>query len=173
MCIRDRGPVIAPVVAGFIVENMQWRWVFYVLCFFNFAVALSATLFFKETYVPTLLKRRANKLRLETGNNDLHTIYEIADGETTIGRMTLCMVRPVKLLFTHPMIVGLGSFMAFTYGFMYLMIVTFPTIFGGIYGFDKGVTGLMYLPMGCGFILGVIIWTYLVGRTYNLSLIHI
>ncbi|EAZ62800.2 Putative transporter C530 [Scheffersomyces stipitis CBS 6054] len=161
------GPVIAPVVAGFIVENMQWRWVFYVLCFFNFAVALSATLFFKETYVPTLLKRRANKLRLETGNNDLHTIYEIADGETTIGRMTLCMVRPVKLLFTHPMIVGLGSFMAFTYGFMYLMIVTFPTIFGGIYGFDKGVTGLMYLPMGCGFILGVIIWTYLVGRTYN------
>ncbi|KAK6459282.1 putative transporter C530 [Scheffersomyces xylosifermentans] len=161
------GPVIAPVVAGFIVENKQWRWVFYVLCIFNFAVALSATIFFKETYAPTLLKRKAKKLRQETGNNELHTIYEIADGETTLGRMYLCMVRPVKLLFIHPMIVGLGSFMAFTYGFMYLMIVTFPTIFGQIYGMDKGMTGLMYIPMGVGFAVGVLFWTYLVGRIYN------
>ncbi|KAK6465393.1 putative transporter C530 [Scheffersomyces coipomensis] len=161
------GPVIAPVIAGFIVENLQWRWVFYVLCIFNGSVAIITTIFFKETYSPTLLKRKANKLRKQTGNQDLHTIYEIADGETTLGKMYICMVRPIKLLFTHPMIVGLGSFMAFTYGFMYLMIVTFPTIYGKQYGFDKGITGLMYIPMGIGFTLGVIIWTFLINKSYN------
>ena len=77
------------------------------------------------------------------------------------------MVRPIKLLFTHPMIVGLGSFMAFTYGFMYLMIVTFPEIFGNQYGYSKSVTGLMYIPMGIGFIIGVIFWTYMVGNVYE------
>ncbi|KAK6199353.1 putative transporter C530 [Scheffersomyces amazonensis] len=161
------GPVIAPVVAGFIVENMQWRWVFYVLCFFNGFVAIVNTIFFKETYAPTLLKRKANKLRKETGNQDLHTIYEITETESALGKMYTCMVRPIKLLFTHPMIVGLGSFMAFTYGFMYLMIVTFQTIYGKQYGFDKGITGLMYIPMGVGFTVGVLVWTYLIGITFN------
>lgn len=75
------GPVIAPLISGFIVDHKQWRWTFYVLSIFNGFVAVSATIFFKETYSPTLLKRKANKLRKETGNNNLHTIYEIADGE--------------------------------------------------------------------------------------------
>ncbi|RCK65768.1 Efflux pump vrtL [Candida viswanathii] len=161
------GPVIAPLISGFIVDHMQWRWTFYVLSIFNGAVAVSATIFFKETYSPTLLKRKANKLRKETGNGNLHTIYEIADGESKLGKIWLCMVRPVKLLFTHPMIVGLGSFMAFTYGFMYLMIVTFPQIFGQQYGYSKSITGLMYIPMGVGFVLGVVFWTYTIDKVYN------
>ncbi|RCK58145.1 Efflux pump vrtL [Candida viswanathii] len=161
------GPVIAPLISGFIVDHMQWRWTFYVLSIFNGAVAVGATVFFKETYSPTLLKRKANKLRKETGNGNLHTIYEIADGESKLGKIWLCMVRPVKLLFTHPMIVGLGSFMAFTYGFMYLMIVTFPQIFGQQYGYSKSITGLMYIPMGVGFVLGVVFWTYTIDKVYN------
>ena len=112
------------------------------------------------------MKRKA-KIARTNGNVNLHTIYEIADGETKLGKIWLCMVRPIKLLFTHPMIVGLGSFMAFTYGFMYLMIVTFPEIFGNQYGYSKSVTGLMYIPMGIGFIIGVIFWTYMVGNVYE------
>lgn len=162
------GPVIAPLIAGFIVDHMQWRWCFYVLCMFNGAVAVAATLFFKETYVPTLLKRKAQRLRKNTGNTSLHTIYEITNAsESTFGRLWLCIVRPVNLLLTHPMVIGLGSFMAFTYGFMYLLIVTFPQIFEKQYGFSKSITGLMYLPMGCGFILGVVFWTFMVGRVYK------
>lgn len=162
------GPVIAPLISGFIVDHMQWRWCFYVLCIFNFAVAASATILFKETYAPTLLKRKANQLKKVTGNENLHTIYEITNGvESTWGRLTQCMVRPVHLLLTHPMVIGLGSFMAFTYGFMYLMIITFPQIFTHQYGYTKSVTGLMYIPMGVGFILGVVFWTFMVGKTYT------
>ncbi|CUM66164.1 uncharacterized protein PRCAT00003822001 [Priceomyces carsonii] len=161
------GPVIAPLISGFIIEHMEWRWVFYVLCMFNGTVAILALLFFKETYAPKLLKLKAKKLRKETGNEHLHTIFEITDVETATERVFITMTRPIELLFTHPMIVGLGSFMAFTYGFMYLMIVTFPTIFKQNYGFSSSVTGLMYLPMGVGFILGLFLWTYLIGRTYK------
>ncbi|EGW31564.1 uncharacterized protein SPAPADRAFT_141554 [Spathaspora passalidarum NRRL Y-27907] len=164
------GPVIAPLVAGFIVVNLQWRWVFYVLCIFNGTVFITALIFFKETYAPTLLKRKADKLRKETGNDNLHTIYEMMEqeaGESTLQKMIHCMIRPITLLFMHPMIVGLGSFMAFTYGFMYLMIVTFPEIFGEQYGFKKNIIGLMYLPMGFGFVLGVVFWTFCIGKVYK------
>lgn len=161
------GPIIAPVVSGFIVENMNWRWTLYVLCIFNAIVAVVGTIFFCETYTPTLLKWKASKLRKLTGNNNLHTIYEITNGETFMGKMYITMTRPVKLLFLHPMIVGLGSFMAFTYGFMYLMIVSFPEIFHQTYGFNRGITGLMYLPMGVGFVLGVVFWTWSIGKTYQ------
>ncbi|KAI5960428.1 uncharacterized protein KGF55_004720 [Candida pseudojiufengensis] len=166
------GPVISPLIAGFIVDHMNWRWCFYVLCMFNGFVAVIATLFFKETYSPTLLRRKCNKLKKITHNENLHTIYDITNGgETTWGRLWLCMSRPVSLLLTHPMIIGLGSFMAFTYGFMYLMIVTFPMIFEQQYGYSKSITGLMYLPMGCGFVIGVLFWTYMVGKVYtNLTL---
>lgn len=162
------GPVLAPVIGGYIVQSVNWRWVLYVLCIFNGVIAIVGFFFYKETYAPTILRNKAKKLRKSTGNYNLHTIYEISDnGESTISKMKVTITRPIKLLFTHPMVIGLGSFMAFIYGFMYLMIVTFPTIFGNTYGFDKGTIGLMYLPMGIGFIIGCIYWTYIMQKVYN------
>lgn len=160
------GPVIAPVIAGFIVDHKPWRCVFYVLCIFNFAVAFAGLFFFKETYSPRLLKLKANHLRKSTGNTNLHTIYEITN-QSFSRRMTTTMTRPVKLLFTHPMVIGLGSFLAFIYGFMYLLIITFPTMFKENYGFSKSVVGLMYIPMGVGFTLGIVFWTYVIGKSYD------
>lgn len=160
------GPVIAPVIAGFIVEHKPWRWVFYVLTIFNGAVAVSGLVLFRETYSPKLLKNKAKTLRKSTGNQNLHTIYEMTN-QTFTKRMLLTMTRPVKLLFTHPMVIGLGSFLAFVYGFMYLLIVTFPGVFYKNYGFSKGTVGLMYLPMGVGFTIGIVFWTWMVGTTYN------
>lgn len=161
------GPVIAPVIAGFISDHMDWRWIFYVLSIFNGTVAILGTLFYRETYAPTLLKRKAKKLRKQTGNENLHTIYEFTNGETFWSKMVLTMSRPLNLLLTHPMILGLGSFMAFTYGFMYLMIVTYPAIYEGDYGYSKSITGLMYIPMGIGFTVGVIFWTFMIDRVYK------
>lgn len=153
------GPVLAPIISSFIVTGLNWHWCFYILAIFNFVVASFGLIFFKETYPPRLLKLKANRLRKETGNPHLHTIYEIADGETTVGRLWLMVSRPVTLLVGHPMVFGLGSFMAFTYGFMYLFIVTFPLVFKGTYGFSTNISGLMYLSLGIGFLLGTAVWS--------------
>lgn len=161
------GPVIAPLIAGFIVSHKTWRWVFYVLCIFNGFTAILGTIFLKETYSPKLLRDKAIRLRKETSNENLHTIYEIADGETAIGKIWLSVNRPIKLLFTHPMVIGLGSYMAFVYGFMYLLIISFPQVFKSKYGFSTSQVGLMYIPMGVGFVLGVFFWTFAIGKVYQ------
>lgn len=161
------GPVLAPVISSFIVTGLGWRWCFYILAMFNFAVAVLGTLTFRETYSPRLLKMKANLLRKETGNSHLHTIFEIADGETAWGKFTVTVTRPLKLIVTHPMVAGLGSFMAFVYGFMYLMIVTFPEVFRGVYGFSVNISGLMYLPMGIAYTLGTAFWSWLMEVIYR------
>lgn len=161
------GPSIAPIIGGFVVQAKGWRWVLYTLCIINAAIALLGTLFYVETYTPALLKKKAQQLRQKTGNMNLHTIYEISNGETTLEKLKGTVSRPLMLLFTHPMIIGLGSFMAFIYGFLYLMIVTFPSVFGKTYGFSQSTTGLMYSSLGIGFVLGVIFWTYTLGKVYN------
>lgn len=160
------GPVISPIMSGFIVENLSWRWCFWILSIFNGAVAVFGTIFFKETYSPKLLKQKAEFLKKETGNENLHTIFEIANDIPKSQVLKHTMLRPVKLLCYHPMILGLGSFMAFTYGFMYLMLVTFPTVFKGTYGFSTGIAGLMFIPMGIGYLTGTLFWTLLIQHIY-------
>lgn len=160
------GPVISPVISGFIVENCAWKWVFFVLAIFNGAVAALGTIFFRETYSPKLLRQKADRLRKETGNSHLHTIYEMANANKNMKTVISTMTRPLGMLVTNPMILGLGSFMAFIYGFMYLMIVTFPRVFEGSYGFSVGITGLMFLPMGLGYVLATAFWTWLIDRFY-------
>ena len=161
------GPVIAPVISSFIVTGLDWHWCFFILAIFNFAVAAVGTMFFKETYAPKILKQKATKLRKQTGNEHLHTIYEIADGESGKSKLFTTVLRPISLIVGHPMVFGLGLYMAFVYGFMYLMIVTFPTVFKGDYGMTTNIAGLMYLPLGIGFILGTLFFRYAIDVAYR------
>ncbi|ODQ79520.1 hypothetical protein BABINDRAFT_171711 [Babjeviella inositovora NRRL Y-12698] len=161
------GPSLAPIITGFIVQKLNWRWLFYVCCILNGVVAIVGFFLYEETYPPTLLKRKAARLRKEHANPNLKCIYEIADGETVAGRFYVNFTRPVKLLLFHPMVFGLGLFMAFVYGFLYLMIVTIPTVWGEVYGFSKGISGLLYLPMTLGYFLGIIFWTWINDKTYK------
>lgn len=161
------GPIIAPVISGFVVTDVNWHWCFWVLAIFNFAVAAVGTVIFKETYAPKLLRDKAKRLRKESGNPHLHTIYEIADGETTMGKLYVTVLRPISLIVGHPMVFGLGAFMAFVYGFMYLLIVTFPSIFEDDYGMSVEIAGLMYLPLGVGYVLGTIFFQFLINAIYK------
>lgn len=152
------GPVVAPVISGFIVENTSWRWVLWVLTIATGATAVFGVLFLKETYPPTLLHWKAKRLRKETGNDHLHTLYEVTS--LSFSQQLLNAVsRPIKLLIFHPIVLGLGLFLAFVYGFMYLLLVTFPALWTEHYGFNVGIAGLMYLGLGCGFFLGILVWT--------------
>lgn len=161
------GPILAPILASFVVTGLNWHWCFFVLTFFNVAVAAVGLLLLQETYPPRLLKLKAERLRRETGNEHLHTIYEIADGETTSERVLHTILRPISLLVGHPMVFGLGLFMAFTYGFMYLFIVTFPSVFKGTYGFSTNIAGLMYIPFGLGFVIGTVLWSVVIEIIYK------
>lgn len=160
------GPVVAPIAAGWIVQQTNtWRWVMWVDGIFIGCVAVCGFLFYSETYPPVLLQRKAKKLRKESGNDALHTIYDIAS-EPLSSRLYTSMTRPLRILVTHPIVMGLGLFMAFTYGFMYIMIVTFPALWTERYGFSLGIMGLTFIGMGVGFLAGTWFWCVYTQKVY-------
>lgn len=70
------GPVLGPIVGGFVGENIGWRWIFWVQLIFAGVMAIfKCTL--PETFAPVILKRRAQRLRRETGDQNIATEQEL------------------------------------------------------------------------------------------------
>ncbi|KAK9248953.1 major facilitator superfamily domain-containing protein [Lipomyces tetrasporus] len=149
------GPIAAPVISGWIAMSLKWQWVFWILTIVNGAVFAFGLVMLEETYAPVLLQWKARKLRKETQNPGLHTVFEITNF-TPMEKLQMAITRPIVLLFTNPIVFGLGLYMAFTYGFLYLLLVTFPSLWEQDYHFSLGISGLMYIGPGLGFGVGIL-----------------
>src|SRR5271163_4408739 len=93
-------PTIAPIIAGFISLRTTWRWVMWVLVFATGFTFVFGLFFLNETFAPVILKKKAQRLRKETGNNELMTLFEATEqGESIWHKVGRNFVRPAKLLF--------------------------------------------------------------------------
>ena len=116
---------------------------------------------YQETYAPVLLERKAARLRKETGNRNLKSIYD--NGLSTKQLFVMALARPIKLLFGSPIVFLLALFVAIGYGYLYLMFTTLTSVFEQTYGFSQGVSGLAYLGFGIGSLLSLVVY----GRVAN------
>lgn len=151
------GPFLAPFIGGFIVESeLGWRWTMWLTSIMG-AVAFLLNLFFlKETYPPSILVAKASELRRLTHNWGIHAKQE----EIEVDLFELVnknFSRPMRLLFTEPIVLALSVYMAFIYGLLYLFLTAYPFVFQGIYGFSSGVAGLTFFGMIIGQILAGIV----------------
>src|SRR5271170_6911740 len=110
-------PTIAPIIAGFISLRTSWRWVMWVLVFAMGFTLVGGMIFLHETFPPVILAKKAKRLRKETGNNELMTIFEATEeGESTWHKIGKNLVRPAKLLTRNIIVFVLSLYMALTYG---------------------------------------------------------
>jgi MFS family permease len=69
-------------------------------------------------------------------------------------------VRPTKLLLLSPICILLSVATAVVYGNLYLMLTTVPMVFETTYGFSTGISGLAYIGVGVGNIIGLLSFTF-------------
>ncbi|OQE26191.1 hypothetical protein PENFLA_c007G08944 [Penicillium flavigenum] len=74
------------------------------------------------------------------------------------------LVRPTKLLIFSPIVLVLSIYVALIFGLLYLLFATFSMVFEGQYGFSTGISGLAYLGLGLGELLGLLIFGILSER---------
>ncbi|OAQ63053.2 major facilitator superfamily protein [Pochonia chlamydosporia 170] len=147
------GPSIGPVIGGFLSQAAGWRWIFWLLAIIAGAVAIISFFVLQETHAPTLLKRKTNRLRKDTGNMELRSKL---DTQLPPKEMFLrAIVRPCKMLLFSPVCLILSLYSAFVYALIYFMFSTFSFIFKANYGFNQGTVGLVYLACGIGMLLGL------------------
>ncbi|GKT44438.1 MFS transporter eqxG [Colletotrichum spaethianum] len=126
------------------------------------AVTAITFLFMHETSSVNILKSKAARLRKETGNPNLRAV---GDKQTPVKQLVLhAMVRPMRILFTSPLVALIALYIAFNFGVTMLLFATFPTVYETTYHWSIGVSGLAYIGVGIGCAIGVVTFAKLSDR---------
>lgn len=143
------GPVFGPLVNGFVsVCTRRMDLIFWINMAFAGAMWIIVA-FIPETYAPVILKRRAAKLRKETGNPKIMTEQE-AQGVSLNEMMRACVVRPLYFAVTEPVLDLTCFYVCLIYSLLYAFFFAFPVIFGELYGYKDNLVGLMFIPILIG-----------------------
>ncbi|KAJ3494600.1 hypothetical protein NLG97_g3971 [Lecanicillium saksenae] len=148
------GPMLGPVIGGFVTITIGWRWLQGVCCIFIAAVWIIGIFVLPETYVPVILSRKARQLERETGVSH-STIYD--DKKlAAISILATAFKRPWVLLFLEPIVLIASTYMAILYGTIYMFMGAFPIVYESNRGWDQGIGGLAFLGLTVGMLLGLI-----------------
>ena len=141
------GPALGPVLGGFVAQHKGWRWTQWLILF----VMVPAYLFslgMEETYKKILLQKQAKKLGLPPPPRGLTGLPAMKF------LLTVTLVRPVRMLLTEPIVILFSLYTGFNFSVLFGFFDAFPIVFGGVYGFSIGLTGLCFLGIGLGCALG-------------------
>ncbi|KAF1962444.1 MFS general substrate transporter [Byssothecium circinans] len=141
------GPVIGPLVAGFVFEYMGWRWTNWVVMIGS-GVSWAMVLSLPETYAPAILRAKAAKKRKETGDERWFSRYD--DKKKFWPLLKENLVRPLKMSVSEPICIFWNIYIALVYGVLYLCFVSYPIVFGQLRGWSPGFQGLGYIGIGIG-----------------------
>ncbi|KAH8804190.1 major facilitator superfamily domain-containing protein [Flagelloscypha sp. PMI_526] len=163
------GPTIGPVVAGYVGQSLEIKWIFIIMALVSAGAAVVGIPLLRETYAPVLRLRRAG---LEENLDILLEEHpELAAGRTWKGKASMIwnnLSRPTLLLFQNLTLFMLASYMAVLYGLLYLLFSTLYAVFGeNGYGFNTGAVGLASLGLGVGMFLGTVAISKMGGKIYD------
>ncbi|KAI0908131.1 major facilitator superfamily domain-containing protein [Ustulina deusta] len=159
------GPTVGPVIGGFLTKFPGWRYDFWIVLAAASLVTILIQVLTKETSHKALIHRNTQLLREELGQGSLKSCYDDSNGQTTTRVLLTGLIRPLKMLVLSPIVFLLSLYIAFVFGVVYLLYTTIPTVFEETYGFNVDLTGLVYLSLGLGNILGWLVCTFLSDRT--------
>jgi len=149
------GPVLGPIVGGFVGENVGWRWMIWVNMIFAGVITIFCCTI-PETFAPVLLKRRAARLRKETGNPNITTEQELFKRELS-EIVVETLIRPFQMLATEPILLLMSLYIALIYGLLYAFFFSFPVVFAEAYGFDDGHAGLTFSSVLIGLAIALFV----------------
>ncbi|ODV81755.1 MFS general substrate transporter [Suhomyces tanzawaensis NRRL Y-17324] len=148
------GPVLGGVVNGFISVGTGR---FDIIIWVNMAFAgvmWIIIIILPETYAPAILKKRAKKLRKETGNQNIMTEQE-AHPLTLKQLINDNLIRPLRFIIEEPVLDLMCAFVALIYSLLYAFFFAYPVIFNELYGYKDNIIGLMFIPILIGALLAL------------------
>ncbi|ANB11822.1 Tpo1p [Sugiyamaella lignohabitans] len=163
------GPLLAPVVGGFIVNSyLGWRWTEYITGIMAAVALLSCVFLYEETYHPMILVQKAKLIRKATGNQLVYAPHEQVEIDMA-ELVTKNLTRPIVMTVTEPIIFLISLYTAFIYGILYLCLEAYPIIFSG-YKMKGGIVELPYLGLLVGCVVGGFVIALFFEPQYNKKL---
>jgi multidrug resistance protein len=149
------GPVFGPLVCGWInIKTGRFDLIIWVNMAFAGVMWISSSLV-PETYAPVILKKRAKRLRKETGNPKIMTEQE-AQGLSLKELVQSCLVRPLYFAVSEPVLDLMCFYVCLIYALLYAFFFAYPVIFDELYGYNDAYIGLMLIPILIGACLALV-----------------
>ncbi len=119
-----------------------------------FAVFILAFFAFPEVFPPVILKRKAKRLRKETGDERYWHPHE-SQKITLKNIVTKHLSRPLKMLFTEPMVTCIAIYASFVYGLLYMTLEMFPIVYSQERHWGLVLSSLPFLGLMVGVMAAV------------------
>ena len=153
------GPALGPVISGFSVPAMGWRWSLWEILWLAGPIFIAMLLFLPETSTPNILLRRAQRLRKLTGDDRLKAQSEIDQANMNPRDVAFeALVRPIQLIVMDPAIGFTAGYVALCYAIYYSFFEAFPLVYIDLYHFNVGEMGLTFLSITVGVIISIILY---------------
>ncbi|EME85425.1 uncharacterized protein MYCFIDRAFT_186050 [Pseudocercospora fijiensis CIRAD86] len=150
------GPCLGPVIGAALTvnPNLGWRWTEYIAAIFAFFMVALTFFTLPELYSPVLLKRKARRVRKETGDDRFWHPHE-SEKMKPSNILTKYFSRPIRMLVTEPMVTCIAAYASFVYGILYMTLEVFPIVFREERGYSTVVSTLPFLALFVGVLCAV------------------
>lgn len=118
-----------------------------------------------ETSAPIILERKAKKLRKETGNDKIRS--KLDSGLAPKELFKYSIIRPAKMLTRSAICFAISLYIGITYTYLYILFTTFSAVFTNQYHWHGGITGLSFLGLGIGSIIGQFVYIHYGNKTVS------
>ena len=167
-------PALGPIISGFSIPVKGWHWSMWELLWLCAPIFAAWVFFLPETNANTILGRRAARLRKRTHNSRICTQAEL-DRRGLMPRaiFVAAVIKPLEIMVKDPAVLFTNAYTALTYGVYYTFFEVFPLVYGPMYGFNLGETGLIFLSVVVGCFLAMLIYfTYVYYRLIPRMMSH-
>ncbi|KAF2152432.1 MFS general substrate transporter [Myriangium duriaei CBS 260.36] len=150
-------PAIGPLLSGFAVPVLGWRWAFWEILIMSGPVWMLWFVTLPETSPDNILLRRAQRLRKLTGNPKYMSQSEISQANKKFSStLYQALLVPFMITIKDPAVLFTNLFTSILYGIYYGFFEAFPLTYIGIYHFNIGQLGIVYVTcFTTGAILGI------------------
>ncbi|KAL9013694.1 MAG: hypothetical protein Q9180_008995, partial [Flavoplaca navasiana] len=150
------GPALGPLLSGFAVPVEGWRWSLWEIVWISAPVLILMLLFLPETSTPNILLRRASRLRKLTSDTRLMSQSEITQKDAKPSAIAIdALIKPLEITIKDPAIAFVNIYSSIVYAIYYSFFEVFPLVYGPMYGFNLGQTGIVFLCVFVACLLGI------------------
>ncbi|KAK8226667.1 MFS multidrug transporter [Phyllosticta capitalensis] len=141
------GLMLGPIYSAHVVTYLGWRWVYYTtaivmgICFFF-------SLFLRESRPTYLLQQKHAIILKMTGNTALQ-IHNPDAIHSTVDFFTETLWRPLRLLFTEPIVILCSALNAIAFGMIFGLTEGLDIVYRS-FGFDEKTASLAFVPLAIG-----------------------
>ncbi|TKX22503.1 MFS transporter-like protein 91 [Elsinoe australis] len=146
-------PAIGPLLSGFAVPVLGWRWAFWETVIMSAPIWLLWFFTMPETSADNILLRRAQRLRALAATQSASTpstpsylsASEIASqNQSFASTLYSALTIPFLITLRDPAVLFTNLYTSLIYGTYYSFFEAFPLTYMGIYGFSIGELGVVY-----------------------------